>query len=144
VSTTEPIPDRDVEAFLALLAARRSPRTVDAYRRDLAHLSAFLGKQLAGATREELEHYTASLRAEGLSPATIARRAAATRSFFRQLQLLGARSDNPAAELATPPRVRRLPRTLSPGEAERLIAAATGTAPRTLRDRALEIGRAHV
>jgi integrase/recombinase XerD len=33
--------------------------------------------------------------------------------------------------------VRRLPRTLSPGEAERLIAAATGTAPRTLRDRAL-------
>src|SRR5439155_5940350 len=39
--------------------------------------------------------------------------------------------------LAVPPRVRRLPRTLSPGEAERLIAAANGTAPRTLRDRAL-------
>ena len=137
MSTTEPIHDRDVAAFLALLAARRSPRTVDAYRRDLARLSAFLGKALAAATREELERYTASLRAEGLSAATIARRTAAARSFFRHLQLLGTRGDNPAAELATPPRVRRLPRTLSPGEAERLIAAATGTAPRTLRDRAL-------
>ena len=42
-STTVPIPepdrngrDPDVEGFLALLAARRAPRTVEAYRRDLA------------------------------------------------------------------------------------------------------------
>jgi integrase/recombinase XerD len=137
VSTTGPIHDRDLDAFLALLAARRSPRTVDAYRRDLGRLSAFLGKPLAGATLEELERYTAELRAEGLSAATIARRAAAARSFFGHLQLLGVRTDNPAAELALPPRLRRLPRTLSPGEAERLIAAANGTAPRALRDRAL-------
>jgi integrase/recombinase XerD len=133
----EAVPDADLEAFLALLAARRSPRTVDAYRRDLARLSAFLGKPLAQATLEELERYTAGLRAEGLSAATIARRAAAARSFFRHLQLLGTRTDNPAAELALPPRVRKLPRTLSPREAERLIAAANGTAPRALRDRAL-------
>jgi integrase/recombinase XerD len=133
----EVVPDADLDAFLALLAARRSPRTVDAYRRDLARLSAFLGKPLAQATLEELERYTAGLRAEGLSPATIARRAAAARSFFRHLQLLGTRTDNPAAELALPPRLRKLPRTLSPGEAERLIAAASGTAPRALRDRAL-------
>src|SRR5207237_935191 len=32
---------------------------------------------------------------------------------------------------------RRLPRTLSPSEAERLIDAAAGTTPRSLRDRAL-------
>jgi integrase/recombinase XerD len=137
VSTTKPIRDRDLEAFLALLAARCSPRTVDAYRRDLGRLSTFLGKRLAGATVVELEAYIAELRAEGLSPATIARRTAAARSFFRHLQLLGTRDDNPAAELALPRRVRRLPRTLSPGEAERLIAAANGVAPRALRDRAL-------
>jgi len=137
VSTTKPIRDAELEAFLALLAARRSPRTVDAYRRDLARLSAFLGKPLSGATLAELERYTAELRAEGLSAATIARRAAAARSFFRHLQLLGARSDNPAAELALPPRIRRLPRTLSAGEAERLIGAANGVTPRALRDRAL-------
>ena len=38
-------------AFLALLAARRSPRTVDAYRRDLAALPAFLGTPVARAAR---------------------------------------------------------------------------------------------
>ena len=47
------------------------------------------------------------------------------------------RGDNPAAELELPRRRRTLPRTLSPGEAERLIDAATGTTPRSLRDRAL-------
>ena len=51
--------------------------------------------------------------------------------------LLGARADNPAAELELPRRRRTLPRTLSPGEVERLIDAAAGTTPRALRDRAL-------
>jgi integrase/recombinase XerD len=137
VSTTAPIRDRELEAFLALLAARRSPRTVEAYRRDLARLSEFLGKPIGKATVEELERYTAQLRANGLAATTIARRTAASRTFFRHLQLLGVRDDNPAAELKLPRRARKLPRTLSPGEAERLIAAANGITPRALRDRAL-------
>jgi integrase/recombinase XerD len=137
VSTTAPIRDPELEAFLDLLAARRSPRTVDAYRRDLARLSAFLAKPIATATVDELERYTAELRADGLAATTIARRTAASRTFFRHLQLLGVRGDNPAAELKLPRRARKLPRTLSPGEAERLIAAANGVTPRALRDRAL-------
>src|SRR2546423_6129694 len=129
--------DPDVEGFLALLAARRAAKTVEAYRRDLVALGAYLGKPVAQATLAELETYTAQLRADGLSAATIARRTAAARSFYRHLQLLGTRDDNPAAELDLPRRTRKLPRTLSPGEAERLIAAANGVAPRALRDRAL-------
>jgi integrase/recombinase XerD len=134
---TEPIHDPDLDAFLALSAARLAPRTVDAYRRDLTALSAWLGKPLASATTEELERWVAELRAAGLSPATIARRVASLRSLFRHLVLIGAASENPAAELDLPRRIRRLPRTLSPGEAERLIDAAAGTTPRALRDRAL-------
>ena len=88
-------------------------------------------------TTEQLERYLAELRAKGLSPATIARRVAAIRSFFRHQTLLGTRSDNPAAELELPRRRRTLPRTLSPAEAERLVEAASGTSPRALRDRAL-------
>jgi integrase/recombinase XerD len=137
VSTTEPTRDPELEAFLALLAAQRAPRTLDAYSRDLRRLSSFLGKSLAHATVEELERFTAELRADGLAASTIARRTAAARTFFRHLQLLGVRPDNPAAEVETPRRVRRLPRTLSAGEAERLIEAANGASPRGLRDRAL-------
>jgi len=129
--------DPAVEGFLALLAARRAPRTVEAYRRDLAATAVALGRPVGGATREDLERYVAGLRAEGLSPATIARRVAAVRSFFRHQVLLGVRIDNPAAELELPRRTRRLPRTLSAGEAQRLIEAAAGTTPRALRDAAL-------
>ena len=137
MSTTERTLDPDVEGFLALLATRRAPKTVEAYRRDLAAVGAWLDRPLGQITTEQLEQYLAELRAAGLSPATIARRVAALRSFFRHQALLGARADNPAAELELPRRRRTLPRTLSPAEAERLVEAASGTTPRALRDRAL-------
>jgi integrase/recombinase XerD len=133
----DPPRDPELEGFLALLAATRATRTVDAYRRDLTDLARRLGRPLASATTAEIERYLAELRAEGRSPATIARRTAAARSFFRHLMLLGRRTENPAAGVALPRKNRRLPRTLSPSEAERLIDAAAGTTPRSLRDRAL-------
>ncbi len=129
--------DSAVEGFLALAAARLAPRTVDAYRRDLADFSAWLERSPADASPDDLAGYVASLRAAGRAGTTIARRVAALRSFYRHQMLLGARTDNPAAELELPRRRRTLPRTLSAGEAERLIEAASGAGPRALRDRAL-------
>jgi integrase/recombinase XerD len=134
---TEQRRDPELDGFLALLATQRSPRTVDAYGRDLRELASRLDAPLAGATTAELERYVAELRGRGLASSTIARRIAAARSFYRHLQLLGVRPDNPAAEVDLPRLRRKLPRTLSPGEAERLIEAARGTTPRDLRDRAL-------
>ena len=132
-------PERDpvVEGFLALLAARRAPRTVDAYRRDLADFARWLGHSPGTANAEDVQGWLADLRARGQAPSSIARRAAACRSFFRHLVLIGQRPDNPAADVDLPRRRRRLPRTLSPGEVERLIGAAGGTTPRALRDQAL-------
>jgi integrase/recombinase XerD len=126
-----------VDSFLALSAARLAPRTLEAYRRDLADLSQFLGGSPADATTEQLQAYVAQMRAEGLAASTIARRVAAIRSFFRHQVLVDARKENPAAELELPRRRRALPKTLSPGEVERLIDAATGVTPRALRDQAL-------
>ena len=126
-----------MDGFLALLATQRAARTVDAYRRDLVALAAHLGRSPATATADDLQGWLAEQRAAGLAASTIARRTAAARSFYRHQQLLGAREDNPAAALDLPRRTRRLPRTLSPGEAERLIDAADGTRPRDLRDKAL-------
>jgi integrase/recombinase XerD len=132
-----PPPDPEVEGFLALLAARRAPKTVEAYRRDLRALGDWLGGPPSQATQDDLERWLAELRAAGLSPATIARRVAAVRSFFKHQVLLGSRSDSPAAALELPRRRRKLPRTLSPAEAQRLIEAAAGSTPRAMRDRAL-------
>jgi site-specific recombinase XerD len=129
--------DPDVEAFLALLAARSSPRTVEAYRRDLAALGAFLDGPVARATVHDLERWLGHQRDAGAAASTLARRTAAVRSFFRHQQLLGTRTDNPALEVELPRRARKLPRTLSQGEVERLIQAANGTTPRALRDVAL-------
>ena len=129
--------DPELEGFLALSTARLAPRTVEAYRRDLEALADWLGHSPSTVTTEELERYLAELRARGLSGSTIARRVASLRSFFRHLVLIGATDTNPAAELELPRRTRRLPRALSPSEAERLIDAAAGTTPRHLRDRAL-------
>jgi integrase/recombinase XerD len=132
-----PRSDPDVERFLLLLAARRSPRTVDAYRRDLSAFAAFHGGTIGDTSVEELERWLASMRADGLAPSTVARRVSAVRSYLRHLVLIGNRADNPAASLQQPRRARTLPRALSPSEAERLIDAATGSSPRSLRDRAL-------
>jgi integrase/recombinase XerD len=132
-----PTRDPDVAGFLALLAARRAPATVEAYRRDLAALGTVAGKPLADASVDDLERCIAQARADGLAGTTIARRTAAARSFYNHLQLIGRRGDNPAAALTLPRRARTLPKTLSPGEVERLIAAARGTQPRDLRDHAL-------
>jgi site-specific recombinase XerD len=130
-------PDPDVERFLLNLAARRSERTVDAYRRDLRELESFRRGPAGSTTVEELERWVAEMRAGGLAPSTIARRVSAARTYFRHLMLIGAREDNPAAAVVLPRRPRKLPRALSPSETERLIDAAIGSAPRALRDRAL-------
>jgi integrase/recombinase XerD len=129
--------DAELEGFLALLATRRAPRTVEAYRRDLADISGRLGKPVAATTTDDLRLYLAELRAAGLSPATLSRRVSAARAFFAHQVLLGTRGDNPAADLESPRRRPKLPRTLSARETERLIEAAAGTSPRALRDAAL-------
>ena len=102
VSTTERTrdPERELEGFLALLAARRAPahrrRLPPRPRRARAPSSASRSRRDASTTSSAT---SAQLRADGLSPRRIARRTAAARTFFRHLQLIGARGDNPAAEL---------------------------------------------
>jgi integrase/recombinase XerD len=132
-----PTRDPELESFLAVSRARLAPRTVESYRRDLEDFARRREAPIGTATSEEIENYLADLRAAGRSGSTLARRLAALRSFFRHQTLIGAREDNPAAAIAAPRRTRSLPRTLSPGEVERLIEAAAGTTPRAFRDGAL-------
>jgi integrase/recombinase XerD len=131
------VSDPAAQRFLLSLAARCSPRTVDAYRRDLAALASFRDGPVGESSEDDIERWVASMRADGLAASTIARRVSAVRAYFRHEVLIGTRSENPAASLQLPRRAKRLPRVMSPAETERLIDAADGTTPRARRDRAL-------
>jgi len=69
-------------------------------------------------------------------PATRARKTAAIRSFYRRAVLAGMMDTDPTRSLAGPRLESGLPRTLTVGEVERLLAGPK-TGPRGLRDRAL-------
>src|SRR3989338_7800448 len=124
---------------------KASPQTVRCYRTDLREFEEFLKTGLLprpGASLTSLDHhavreYLSFLYERGVSRATVARKLASLRSFYRYLVRQGRTSANPAALVATPKRERRLPRALSEHEVESLLDNAFGGTPRDLRDRAI-------
>src|SRR5438046_8723161 len=69
--------------------------------------------------------------------ATIQRKAAALRSFYRHLRREGVRESDPTAGLSTPRKSQKLPHVLGRAEVKRLLEQPKGTDPIALRDRAL-------
>ncbi|MGH7057151.1 MAG: tyrosine recombinase [Acetobacteraceae bacterium] len=135
-----------IEAFLEMLAAERGarPNTLSAYRADLEQFAAFaaaVGSDGQAADAALLARYFASLAARGLSASTAARRLSSLRQFHRFLLAEGRRGDDPTRHLDRPRMPRRLPKYLSEGEVEALLAAAAALPPPSgpLAKAALEI-----
>jgi integrase/recombinase XerD len=72
-----------------------------------------------------------------VAPATLQRKAACLRSFYRHLRREGLLERDPTAELRGPPRLQRLPFVLSREEVALLLRQPSGADPLALRDRAL-------
>jgi integrase/recombinase XerD len=133
--------------FLAYLEFERglSRNTLEAYRSDLLQFGAFLRCRGAGvleAEHADLSAFLAELAAGGeerapVAPATLQRKAACLRSFYRHLRREGILERDPTAELRAPRKSQRLPQVLTRDEVARLLAAPKGTDPPALRDRAL-------
>ncbi|MBY4892330.1 tyrosine recombinase [Rhodobacteraceae bacterium N5(2021)] len=124
-----PATDTDwIALYLDAAAAEQGAarNTLLAYGRDLRDAMAALAKGggFAGADRAALEGYIASLEAEGLAPATRARRLSSLKQLFRFAHEEGWRADNPTLQITGPARVRKLPATLSVEEVDALLAAA--------------------
>jgi integrase/recombinase XerD len=115
-----------LDAQAAELDAARN--TLLAYGRDLKALADWLGRQrgrdMLAAERADLEAWLMAAEAEGLAPATRARRLSAARQFYRFALDEGWRDDDPASRIAGPARARRLPGSLSAAEVDALLAAA--------------------
>jgi integrase/recombinase XerD len=142
----QPLPaslERPLEAFLDELRSGRrlSPRTIDAYARDLddyAHFARGRGlEDWDAATATLVDGYLAALFQRGLSTATVARRRSALRGFHAHRGRASGRGGDPVAELPAVRRERRLPHALSLEDIERLLAQPAGEEPLALRDRAL-------
>jgi integrase/recombinase XerD len=132
--------------FLASMELERglSRNTLTAYRTDLLQYGQFLAGRGFDATTvgpAEVSDFLAEL-AEGngrppCSPATIHRKAACLRAFYRHLRREELMDRDPTAALKSPRRGKRLPNVLNQAEVKQLLAQPRGAAPVALRDRAL-------
>jgi integrase/recombinase XerD len=133
--------------FLAYLEFERglSRNTLDAYRSDLLQLGAHFkrtGVDALTARHDDLADFVADLAAGSgerppVSPATLQRKVACLRSFYRHLLRQGLVIDDPTVLLHAPKQSRRLPQVLTRDEVAKLLEAPRGAEPPALRDRAL-------
>jgi len=143
-SATQPF-EHLVLDFLAYLEFERglSRNTLEAYRSDLLQFGAHLaGRDALAVTHSDLAGFVASLATgDGEKPpvaaATLQRKVACLRSFYRHLRRQGVLRDDPTANLRAPRQSRRLPQVLSRDEVATLLEQPRGTDAAALRDRAL-------
>jgi len=128
-----------LSAFLRYLALERdaSPHTLRSYRSDLAEFGRFVGpgKALDAVDARTVRGYLAHLHARRLEPASVGRKLAALRSWFRFLVRRGALQRNAAREVRGPRVPKKLVSFLPIDEATALVEgkALRGTArPRDL------------
>ncbi|WP_336715216.1 tyrosine recombinase XerC [Arthrobacter sp. USHLN218] len=136
-----------LEAFGRYLQAERarSEHTIRAYLGDVANLLGFAatgsGQHLADINLSVLRAWLGSMNTAGMARATLARRAAAARTFmawaFRE-ELI---AENPSQRLKAPRRQSALPEVLQRRQMEQLFEALSEQAakgdPVALRDRAM-------
>jgi integrase/recombinase XerD len=147
----QPLVDRRFEHlvldFLAYLEFERglSRNTLEAYRTDLLQFGRFLARRELSALDArpgDVADFLAELAAGDAdrppaSTATIHRKSACLRSFYRHVRREGLLESDPTATLTPPRRSRKLPHVLTRGEIDRLLSQPRGMEPAALRDRAL-------
>lgn len=127
--------------FDASLRARglREP-TRRAYGGDLGQLAEWASGHELGPSdlgHRELRRFAGVISERGASKATVARKLAAVRAFYRHLLERGEVEANPAQLVSSPRREAYLPRVLKPGEVGDLLGSIPASSPLELRDRAM-------
>jgi integrase/recombinase XerC len=148
------MPNPLISKFVFYLEHERnfSAHTVRCYATDLAHFAAFLlgpqaapdaamsdgfSDRLRRITPLDLRAYLGDLKRADYSRATIARKIATLRSFYKFLARQGEVPNNPVKIIRTPRQEKRLPKFLTPADVERLLATPKGQDLLSLRDVAM-------
>jgi integrase/recombinase XerC len=121
-----------------------SPHTWKSYLADLGQFRVFLERRTSPARAEEvpadpmvIRSFLASLYRQKLSKATISRKVASLRSFYRYLLREGKASFNPAELVQLPRCEKYIPVVLSVDEMMSLLRVGFSEDPAGLRDRAM-------
>lgn len=118
-----------------------SANTRQAYERDLRLFCKTLGFKnsdaLVNVNREQITGYMTQLKEKGLAAATIARKLAAIKAFYRFMTAEGYMDINPAEVVEAGTKGIKLPRVLSEDEVVRLLNQPDITTAEGFRDRTM-------
>lgn len=134
-------------AFLKFLQQEYnySSNTIAAYKNDLGQFVSYLQEKnlnKAGSWQsigaDEINEYVTYMKEQPYASSSVARKVAAVKSFFNYLETNQIIQENPTTDIDSPKVKKRLPKTLSSDEIERLLEApASKKSPKNLRDMAL-------
>lgn len=132
-----------IQLFLEYLTVELglSANTRQAYERDLRLFCKTLGFKnsdaLVNVSREQITGYMTQLKEKGLAAATIARKLAAIKAFYRFMTAEGYMDANPAEVVEAGTKGIKLPRVLSEDEVVRLLSQPDITTAEGFRDRTM-------
>ena len=132
--------DSEVQKFLVYLDAGRgaSPHTLRNYGVDLREFQAFLnGRGLSEIDPLVIRSFLAHLKSRGHSKATLSRKLAALRSFFKYLMRENRIASNPVLGISSPKKEKKLPRFLDLTEVTHLLEAPSEKHWEGRRDRSI-------
>jgi len=141
-STAVTIVEDRIAGFLDYLRVEKglAANTVEAYARDLGKFARFLEKKkwgLDAAGPAGIREFLSGLNRQQLESRTIARQIVALRHFYRYLRREDFIASNPTENLESPRIWNILPKYLSPGDVETLLAQPAQDGPLGIRDRAI-------
>lgn len=132
-----------IQLFLEYLTVELglSANTRQAYERDLRLFCKTLGFKnsdaLVNVSREQITGYMTQLKEKGLAAATVARKLAAIKAFYRFMTAEGYMDANPAEVVEAGTKGIKLPRVLSEDEVVRLLNQPDITTAEGFRDRTM-------
>ena len=135
--------DTHFQDYLTMLRVERnlSPRTLEAYQRDLKHYLSFIVDKdiisLSNISQMHIREYIRSLNEKGLAASSIARIFSSIRSYHKFLSAENYVNENPTLILTSPKAPKKLPHVLMEEEISAIINAVVQTFQYAKRDKAI-------
>jgi integrase/recombinase XerD len=132
----------EVQLFLDFARVEKglAANSVESYRRDLAEFSDFLNrlrKSPSAVDREDIRAFLRGLYDRHMGARSVARHLVSLRNLFRFLVREGRLTSDPTVDIEAPKLDQSLPKYLSTGEVEQLLAQPDLSTPLGIRDKAM-------